>query len=214
MSKTGGSSIARVLGPTLLGAVAFLVATLVAGMVQARLENYIVGLLLVGLLGGLLLGLFLWGRKMVAKLAIAGLVAAPLGFLGPFIVMEGLVGGIELLFPSAASYLGGSEVTAAVGVSLMGAFFGAAFGAIFGMIAYGRQSVALFSVAGGIASVPSGLLVGAMNSGMWMRAWLEGLLAAFGATDPNFLVIIVGFGVGAGLGIGLLDLRGAGTSEA
>lgn len=80
---------------------------------------------------------------------------------------------------------------------------GIIFGVIFGAIVYGRKSIRLFSVACGAASIPFGFLVGAMNSGHWIKVWLENMFQIYGKIDLNFLAIIMEFGIGVGLSIGL-----------
>ncbi len=55
-------------------------------------------------------------------------------------------------------------------------------------------------------SIPIGLLVGSMNSGHWIKVWLENLFHIFGKIDLNFLMIITGFGIGVGLSMGLYSM--------
>ena len=80
---------------------------------------------------------------------------------------------------------------------------GIVVGVIFGAIVYGRKSIWLFSAVCGAASIPSGLLVRAMNSRYYVKVLLSNLFQIFGKIDLNFLTIITGFGVGIGLSIGL-----------
>lgn len=61
-------------------------------------------------------------------------------------------------------------------------------------------------IAGGIVSIPFGLLVGSMNSGHWIKMWLENLFKIFGKIDLNFLTVIIEFGIGIGLSIGLYSM--------
>jgi hypothetical protein len=82
---------------------------------------------------------------------------------------------------------------------------GIVFGILFGALFYGRKSIKLFSITCGIVAVPYALLVNAMNSGHWIRTWLENLFAVFGKIDLNLLAIVLAFGTGIGLCIGLYN---------
>ncbi|WP_185750830.1 hypothetical protein [Clostridium sp. KNHs214] len=53
---------------------------------------------------------------------------------------------------------------------------GSVFGVVFGAMVYRRKSILLFSVVCGIVYIPFGLLVRAMNSGHWIKVWLENFL--------------------------------------
>lgn len=99
MSKIDNSKIFYVIWSLILGKVSFLISGVIACIIILRLDNYILGTIIAGGVGGLILGLFLWKHKMIGRMAIAGLIAVPIGFLGSFILVEGLVGGFGLLFP-------------------------------------------------------------------------------------------------------------------
>ena len=139
---------------------------------------------------------------MIGRMTIAGLIAVPIGLLGSFALFEGLVGGFGLLFPSVAAYFENSSIADIIAIILMGIVFGV----IFGAIAYGRKSIRLFSAACGAVLIPIGLLVGSMNSGQWIKVWLENLFHIFGKIDLDFLMIITGFGIGVGLSVGLYSM--------
>ena len=107
-----------------------------------------------------------------------------------------------MLFPAVSSSFENSNISDIIAIILMGVVFGA----IFGAIVYGRISIRLFSLVCGLASIPFGFLVGAMNSGHWMKIWLQNVFKIFGEIDINFLVIMIEFGIGAGLSIGLFNM--------
>lgn len=199
VSKNNLFKIAPILGSTLLGISSFLISGLIACIVILRFDNYIVGTIIAGSVGGLILGLFHWKHKMIGRMTFAGLIAVPIGLLGSFILVEGLVGGFGLLFPSIAAHFENTGIGDIIAIILMGIMFGV----IFGAIVYGRRSIRLFSVVCGAVSIPFGLLVGAMNSGHWIKVWLENMFIIFGEIDLNFLAIIMEFGIGVGLSIGL-----------
>ena len=199
VSKNNLFKISHILGSTLLGITSFFISGLIACIVILRFDNYIVGTIIAGSVGGLILGLFHWKHKMIGRMTLAGLIAVPIGLLGSFILVEGLVGGFGLLFPSIAAHFENTGIGDIIAIILMGIMFGV----IFGAIVYGRRSIRLFSVVCGAVSIPFGLLVGAMNSGHWIKVWLENMFIIFGEIDLNFLAIIMEFGIGVGLSIGL-----------
>lgn len=203
MSKISNSKIVSVIWSLILGKVSFFISGVIACIIILRLDNYILGTIIAGGIGGLILGLFHWKHKMIGRMTIAGLIAVPIGLLGSFILVEGLVDGFGLIFPSVAAYFQDTSVTDIIAIILMGIFFGV----IFGTIAYGRKSIRLFSVVCGAVSIPSGLLVGAMNSGHWIKVWLGNLFMIFGNIDLNFLAVVIEFGVGIGLSIGLNSIK-------
>lgn len=203
MSKISNSKILRLIWSTILGKISFLVGGIAACIVILKLNNYILGTIIAGGIGGLVLGLFHWKQKMIGKMAVASLISVPVGLLGSFILVEGLVGGLGLLFPASAAYFETSEIANLVAIILMGV----AFGIIFGAVVYGRKSLRLFAVTCGIASIPCGLLIAAMNSGYYIKVFLGNLFQVFGNIDLNFLVIIIGFGVGAGLSLELYNKK-------
>lgn len=202
MPKINKSKVAYIIWSMLLGMASFLISGVIACIVLLRLDSYILGPIIAGGIGGLLLGLFLRMRKNIGRMAIAGIIAAPIGLLGTFILVEGFVGGFGLLFPSVAAYFENSNIADIIAIILMGIVFGVVFGAI----VYGRKSIWLFSIVCGAVSIPFGLLVGAMNSGHWIKVWLENLFKVFGKIDLNFLAIIMEFGIGIGLSIGLYSV--------
>jgi len=131
-------------------------------------------------------------------MAIAGIIAMPIGLIISFLLVEGF----GALFPSIGAYFENSTIPDIIAIILMGI----TFGAVFGSMIYGRKSIWLFSVACGTVSIPFGLLVGDMNSGYWIKAWLENLLEVFGKIDLNLLAIIISLGIGIGLSIGLYNM--------
>ncbi|HOE56715.1 MAG TPA: hypothetical protein PLI20_03905 [Bacillota bacterium] len=187
--------IVYVLWSMLLGMTSFLISGAMACSVIVLLDNYILATIIAGGIGGLLLGLFLRMRQKIIRMAIGGIIGMPIGLVMSFILVEGF----GSLFPSIGAYFENSCIPDIIAIVLMGI----TFGAIFGSMIYGRKSIWLFSFVCGIASIPSGLLVGAMNSGYWIKAWLENLLEIFGEIDLNFLAIVISLGIGIGLSIGL-----------
>lgn len=202
MSEINKSKVVYLLWSLISGTFSFFVSGVLACIVLLRLDNYILGPIIAGGIGGLLLGLFHWKHKMIGRMTIAGLIAVPIGLLGTFILVEGIVGGFGLLFPSVAAYFENTSIADIIAIILMGIIFGVLYGAI----VYGRKSIRLFSVVCGTISIPFGILVGAMNSGHWIRVWLENMFNVFGKIDLNFLAIIMEFGIGIGLSIGLYSI--------
>lgn len=194
MSKFNSSKIVHILWSMLLGLVSFLISGVMSCMVILHLDNYILATIMAGGIGGLLLGLFLSMRQKIIKMAIAGIIAAPIGLFTSFILAEG--------FSSLIPSIGNTNIPDIIAIIFMGTIFGAVFGAII----YGRKSLWLFSVVCGTVSIPFGLLVGAMNSGHYVKVWLENLFKVFGKIDLNFLAIIMAFGIGIGLSIGLYNI--------
>ena len=86
-------------------------------------------------------------------------------------------------------------------------FMGLICGAISGAIIYGRKSIGLFSVIGGLITFLFGILVRLFNSSHPIKRTLANLLDVFGSIDLSFLVIITSFGTGIGLSIGLFRMR-------
>ncbi|MEN6328211.1 MAG: hypothetical protein ABFD18_18635 [Syntrophomonas sp.] len=198
MSKSNTSKITYILWSMLLGMVSFLISGVIACIVILILDNYILATVIAGGMGGLLLGIFLRMRQKIGRMAIAGIIAAPIGLLGTFILAEGFF----FLLPSIGVYFENPNTADIIAIILMGIVFGVVFGAM----VYGRKSIWLFSVVCGTVSIPFGLLVGAMNSGHWIKVWLENLFKVFGKIDMNFLAIIMEFGIGIGLSIGLYSM--------
>lgn len=202
MSKINNSKIIYVIWSLILGKVSFLISGVIACVIILRLDNYILGTIIAGVIGGLILGLFNWKQKLISRMTIAGLISVPIGLLGSFILVEGLVGGFGLLFPSVAIYFENSNIVDIIAIILMGIVFGVVFGAV----VYGHKSLRLFSAVCGVAAIPFAILVGAMNSGHWIKVWLENLLKVFGKIDLNFLIIVLELGIGAGISIGLFNV--------
>lgn len=202
MSQNNLYKIVHILGSTLLGIASFFISGLIACIVILRFDNYILATIVAGGIGGFILGLFHWKHKMLGRMTFAGLIAVPIGLLGSFILVEGLVGGFGLLFPSIAAHSENTGIGDIIAIILMGIVFGV----IFGAIVYGRKSIRLFSVVCGAVSIPFGFLVDAMNSGHWIKVWLGNMFIIFGKIDLNLLVIIISFGLGIGLSISLNNI--------
>lgn len=201
MSGILNSKIAFILWSTLSGTISFFIGGVIVCMISSRADIPILNTIIAGSIGGFLLGLFLRKRQKIGKMTISGIVAVPVGFWSAFI----LAAGVDFLF----SIIGVnsenpniSDISNIIGIILMGTICGAIFGAIL----YGCRSVRIFAVTGATASFPFGVLVGALNSGHWIKGWLESLLAVFGKIDLNLLAIIMSFGIGIGLSIGLYEI--------
>ncbi len=202
MSKIKNSVIISVIWSLILGKVSFLISGVIACIIILKVDNYILGNVAAGGIGGLILGLFHWKCKMVGKMTIAGIIAVSVGLLGSFMIAEGIVSGLAFIFPSFSEYFGRTGIADVIAIIFMGIFFGI----IFGAIVYGPKSIVLFPVVCGVVSIPSGLLVRAMNLGNPIKELLVNLFQIFGKIDINLLVIIAGFGAGIGISIGLLNV--------
>lgn len=201
MSEIKNNNIIYILWSAMSGMISFFISGVIASLVILHFNNYILGLIIAGGIGGLLLGFFHWKQRMILRMTFASLIAVIIGFFGSFMLVEGLVGGIRLLFPSVAAQFLNSTIPDIMAIILMGIVFGI----IFGAIVYGRIAIGLFSIVCGVVAIPFGLLVGALNSELWIKAWLENVFKIFGNIDLNMLVIILEFGMGVGLSIGLYN---------
>lgn len=199
MSKMNTSRIAYILGSMLLGMASFMISGVIACLVILLLDNYIVATIIAGGIGGLFLGLLLQMRQKTGRMAIAGIIGMPISLIISFLLVEGF----GLLFPSIGMYFENSAIPDISAIVLMGIIFGA----VVGLMIYGRISIWLFSAVCGTISIPFGLLVGAMNSGHYIKAWLENLSEVFGKIDINFLAITISLGIGIGLSIGLYNMK-------
>ena len=198
MPKINSFKITNLLSSMFLGMASFIISGVIACIVILILDNYILATIIAGGIGGLLLGLFLRMRQKIGRMVIAGIIGMPIGLMASFFLVEG----IGSLLPSIGAYFENSAIPDISAIILMGIIFGAVFGAM----VYGRKSIWLFSLVCGTVAFPFGLLVGAMNSGHWIKIWLANLLEVFGKIDLNLLAIIISFGIGIGLSIGLYNI--------
>ena len=198
MSVINKAKIAYILWSMLLGMASFLISGAMGCIVILLFDNYILATIIAGGIGGFLLGLFLRMCHKISRMAIAGIIGMPIGLIFSFL----LVGGFGSLFPSTGAYFENTAIPDISAIILMGIIFGA----VFGPMIYGRKSIWLFSIVCGIVSIPFGLLVAAMNSGCYLKVWLDNLLEVFGKIDLNFLVITISLGIGTGLSIGLYNM--------
>ncbi len=185
---------------TLAGTISFFVSAIIMSMVLSSLGFAIINTILAGGIGGLFLGILLLKLHEIRKMALAGLIAVPIGFWGAFI----LAGGVDLLFflIGIAENPNIYNIENIIGIIFMGIICGA----IFGGFIYGRKSIWVFSVVCGMVSFPFGILVGLFNSEHPIKTKIENLLAVFGPIDLNFLAIITSFGIGIGFSIGLFRM--------
>lgn len=200
--KIDHSDILNGIWSLIMGKVSFLISSVIACTLMLHFSNYILGTLLSGVIGGLLLGAFHFRQKMIGRMAIAGMIATPIGMLGVFVLLEGLAYGLEFLIPSFAESLDNAGLSDVIAIILMGA----AAGAVFGALVYGRKSVLLFSASCAAVSIVSGFMVRALNLGYGIKAWLERVFQIFGQIDLNFVTIHSGLGLGLGFGIGLYTI--------
>jgi len=201
MPETRKNAWVFLLYSTLAGTISFVVSAVMTSMLMQTLDFAILDTILAGGIGGLFLGIFLLKHHMVAKLALAGLIAVPIGFWGAFI----LAGAVDLLFSLAGVNTENPQIyniENIIGIIFMGIICGAFFGGVI----YGLKSIGVFSAVCGMVSFPFGILVGFFNSGDPIKAKFENLLDVFGTLDLNFLAIVTSFGVGIGLSIGLYSL--------
>lgn len=182
------TKITYVLWSTLAGAISFFISGVMLDIILLRLDIYIFGSIIAGGIGGLLLGFLLRKRQNISRMAIAGVVAVPVGFWVSFFLGYAM---------SETPFIANSNVPDIGAIILMGAMVGALFGAII----YGRKSIWLFAVVGGVLSIPLGFFVDALN---WGR--FDNLLNVLGIPRPNMLPFIVSFGIGIGLSIGLYEM--------
>lgn len=209
MFKINNSEIGYIFSSMIWGIGSFFISGLLGCKVLLHFDNYILVSIIVGGIGGFLLGLFNWKHKMIGRMTIAGSVAALFGIIGAFILVESIGGGLGLLFPSVVDYFESNGIADIIAIILMGILFGV----IFSAIVYGRKSIGLFSIVCGTVSIPFGLLVRAMNSGYWIKVWLENLFKIFGEIDLNFLAIIMEFGIGISIGIYIMSKQRSNESE-
>lgn len=198
ISKINTFKITYVLWSMLLGMASFLISGVMASILILVLDNYILATIIAGGIGGLLLGLFLQMRQKISRMAIAGIIGMPIGLIISFLLVEGF----GSLFPSIGAYFENSAIPDISTITLMGIIFGA----VVGSMIYGRKSIWLFSIVCGTVSIPFGLLVAAMNSGCYLKVWLDNLLEVFGKIDLNFLAITISLGIGIGVSIGLYNM--------
>jgi len=177
----------HVLWSTLAGAISFFISGVIIDIILLRVDIYIFSTIIAGALGGLLLGLLLRKHHNIGKMTVAGVVAVTVGFWVSF-----FLGYVFAEIPFIAE-----------GVPGILAFFlmGAMVGGLFGAIIYGRKSIWLFAVVGGIFSLVSGIFVDALN---WGR--FDNLLNVLGIPRPNMLPFILSFGIGIGLSIDLYEM--------
>lgn len=189
--------IFSVLWSTFAGTMSFFIGAVIGSLLLLRLDHYILATFVSGGLGGLLLGVCLIKTRLIGKMAIAGLIAIPVGFWCSFILAEGLFS-----LPFIHNLFKNPNVPDVITIICMGIISGL----IFGAITFGRQSVWIFSAAGAIASLPFGIIVALFNASHPIKEYLQTLLTIFGPVDLHFLAIMTSFGVGIGLSSGLLHV--------
>lgn len=202
MANTEGSRRTYIFWSTLLGLISFLISGLLSCIVSLHTDQTILAMLISGGIGALLLGVFLRKGKAIAGMALAGALGMPAGLLIAF----ALFGGLGELLSSIGVSIGNTGILDLMGIMLMVALCGAAVG---GSV-YGKKALSSFFIVCGIAAIPFGALVMALNSGASIKSWLESLFEVFGKIDLNALAIALALGAGMGLSIGLFDVRSQG----
>ena len=188
MSEIKEIKMAYLLWSTLAGTISFFIGGVVGFIFLLRTDNYILDTIIAGAIGGLLLGVFLRKQHKIGAMTIAGVVAVPVGFWASF----GLGYAI-----SEIPFIVNSNIPDIWAIILMGAMVGA----LFKTIIYGRKSIWLFAVVGGVVSIALGFLVNTLNSGQ-----LDTLLNALCVPHLGSLPFILSFGFGIGLSIGLYEM--------
>lgn len=197
MPELKKSGLLIFLRPLASGILSFFIGGILAAMLVLWLDTFLLETILAGVVGGFLLGLLSGNVRDVLKFTLAGLVALPTGFWGGF----GLAAGVFSV-PVIHGLFGNPHIPDIIGIILMGILTGALFAAAL----YGRRAIPYFSLAGGLGSLPFGILVAAMNSDSRIRTSLEVYFRIFGSIDLNLLAIITGLGCGLGLGLGLYQM--------
>lgn len=197
MDKINTSKITYILWSTLSGTISFFISGVIVCITQLHLDIVIFDTIIAGGIGGLLLGILLRKSQKISKVTIAGFIAVPIGFWTSFILGEAFFS-----IPFIHACFANPNIPDIIAIIFMGILCGAVFGAI----VYGRKAVWLFSAVGGAVSFPFGLLVAALNSGYYIKTWLENMLAIFGKIDLNLLAIVMSLGIGIGLSIGLFSM--------
>lgn len=183
----------------IMGMIAFLISGLVTCIIIAHFNYFIFATIIAGGLGGGVLSFLLRMRQKLLKMIMAGSIAGPVSMFLGFVLVEGFFS----LVPSVSSKVSICSIPDTIAIILMAITFGAVYG---GMV-YNRKYSVLFAGVCGLVSVPFGILIGVMNAGFGLKAWLEKNIIVFGEIDFNLLVIIVSFGVGIGLSIGLKNTK-------
>lgn len=188
MSEIKKNAWVFLLWSTIAGKISFFIGAVIMSMVYVH-----VGLFsfmfpaLAGGIGGLILGIFLNKYHEIGKMTVVGMTAVPIGYLSPIYWRSAM----DLFWIRDEDLI---------------LFMGLICGAISGAIIYGRKSIGLFSVIGGLITFLFGILVRLFNSSHPIKRTLANLLDVFGSIDLNFLVIITSFGLGIGLSIGLYEM--------
>jgi len=208
MSETSKKRIAHLVWATIAGTISFILSSVIIAIVMTRIDIVIFNIILAGGIGGLILGVLLMKRYNIAKMALAGLIAVPVGFGASFILAEGITWLISFLKINSDNFLsaGFGNILAIILMGIIG-------GALFGGIIKGRKAIVLFAIVGGVVACPFGFLVDAFNSGQPIKKSLESLFAVFGQVDLNFIAIVTALGIGFGLSLGLAGRSGLHGAE-
>lgn len=195
MSIEKKSKFITVLYSGMAGTVSYLIGGLLATILILLNDQYLLAIPLSGLLGGMLLAVFIRKWNQIGRFTLAGVISVSVGFLGTFIICEGIFSLIGM-FTNVFS----GRIANVISISLMGVVFGI----IFSLIIYGKKALLLFAVVCGVIEIPCIFLAEKVYS----IEPLNNLITKYGLVDVNLLFIVLGFGIGAGFSIGLLKVSG------
>lgn len=195
MNIENKSKILTVLYSGLAGTGSFFIGGLLATILILLTDQYVLAIPISGLFGGLLLAVFIKKWHQIGRFAFAGIISVSVGFLGTFIICEGIFSLIGM-FTDVFS----GRIENVISISLMGFVFGT----IFSLIIYGKKSLLLFAFVCGIIEIPCIFLADKVYS----IEPLNNLITKYGLVDVNLLFIVLGFGIGAGVSIGLIKISG------
>lgn len=177
------------------GTISFFIGGFLATILILFTDQYLLAIPLSGLLGGLLLAVFNKNWKNISRFTLAGVIAVSVGFLGTFVICEGIFSLVGM-FTDAFS----GRIENIISISMMGVVFGI----IFSLIVYGKKALVLFAVVCGVFELPCIYLA----DKVYFIKPLKDLITQYGLVDVNLLFIVLGFGIGAGVSIGFIKIAG------
>lgn len=193
MGTKKNSRLLTVLCSGIAGAISFFIGGLLAAILVLLTDQYLLAIPFSGLLGGLLLAALNGNWKKISRFTLAGVIAVSIGFLGTFVICEGIFSLIDMVTDIFTG-----QIENIISISLMGVVFGI----IFSLIVYGKKALVLFAVVCGIFEIPCIYLA----DKVYFIEPLQNLITKYGLVDVNLLFIVLGFGIGAGVSIGLIKI--------
>lgn len=195
MSMKKKSKFLTVLYSGIAGTISFFIGGLLATALILLTDQYLLAIPFSGLLGGLLLTVFNRNWNNFFRFTLAAVIAVSVGFLGTFVLCEGIFSLIGMFTDIFAG-----QIENIISISLMGVVFGI----IFSMVVYGKKALVLFAVVCGIIELPCIYLA----DKVYFIEPLKNLITKFGLVDVNLLFIVLGFGIDTGVSIGLIKISG------